>query len=189
MTRTVIKTQLWMRITLLLIEAAFLATAVTAFTQGTVGLGVFGLVVIALFAPWFVSLWRGRLVLDDGMLRIRGLRGWEPEMQLRHIEQVNYSTGGRSGASLSLMTPNVHSFKRKWSIFPGYEGIVVISQVDYPMRKVLRAVAPWALQHPGVVMNERTEKKLRKAHGAGLAGSARTRPPGPIVDGGHPPPR
>lgn len=160
--RTVIKTQLWMRITLLLIEAGFLAIAVSAFAQATVGLGVFALVVVAVFAPWFFGLWRGLVVLDDGTLRVRGLRGWEPEMQLRRIEQVNYSTGGRSGASLSLTTPNVHSYKRKWSIFPGYEGIVVISQVDYPMRKVLRAVAPWALQQPGVVMNDRTRRKLVK---------------------------
>ncbi len=185
---TVIKTQLWMRIAFLLIEAGFLAIAVAGFVQGTVALGIFGLVVVALFAPWFVSLWRGRLVFDDRELRVRGLHGWEPPLALHRVEQVNYSRGGRSGASFSLVSADIRSVKRKWSLFPRYEGIVVISQLDYPMRKVLRAVAPWALQRRRVGMNERTERKLRKAYGAGLASSARTRPPGPTVGGTDVPP-
>lgn len=162
---TVIRMQLWLRLIILAFEASFLVTAVAYFAQGMIGLGLLNLLGLAVLGPLVVAIWRSRLVIDfeAGVIRRHGLRDWAPDLRLRDVRRVRYATGGRPGnRMLWLSAAEVVTERRRGSVFPVREGRVFIGTGFYPVGKALRVIAPWALAQPGLEMDARTERMLRK---------------------------
>ena len=116
-------------------------------------------VLAAIVLAYAGNLWRSRVEVADGRLRVHDLRGCTHELALDEITRIGQSPRG-SGSLLTIATGDGHVEQPRRLGPPRIHGGVSFSGFEYARRDLRRVLAAVVATTPDVHVDDRARKRL-----------------------------